>query len=85
MQVKQTFATEHYIIYHIRDKRKEKGISQRELENRCDFAGGFIGKVESPNSRAKYNINHVVKICEVIGCSLWDIIPEWPPKHKTKI
>lgn len=84
MEVKQTSAIEQYIIDKVREKRKALGISQRELENRADFAGGFVGKVESPNHRAKYNFNHVNAISKVLNCKVWDLVPEYPLQSKRK-
>lgn len=71
-----TTAIEQYVIDKIRDMRKEKGLSQKQLGNLADLSIGFIGDVESPKSRAKYNLNHINIIAKVLKCSPRDFLPE---------
>lgn len=78
METKHTSAIEQFVIDKIKEMRKAQGISQRVLENRADFSNGFIGKVESKNHRAKYNLNHINIIAKVLGCKIWDLLPEKP-------
>ena len=66
---------EQYIIDRVKEIRTEKGISQRELSYLLEMSQGFIAKVENPNLRAKYNINHVYKIAEVFHCEIMEILP----------
>jgi len=69
-------AIEQYVIDSIRQKRKEKGISQRELAYRLDISVSFIGEVESGRTRAKYNLNHINEISKILECSPRDFLPE---------
>lgn len=39
---------------------------------------GFVGQVESPKHRAKYNLNHLNEIAKFLGCSPRDFMPEKP-------
>lgn len=47
MKKPETSSIEQYVIDAIRRKRKEKGISQRDLAYRLDISVSFIGEVES--------------------------------------
>lgn len=67
---------EQYVIDSIRQKRREKGISQRELAYRLDLSVSFIGEVESGRTRAKYNLNHINEIAKILNCSPRDFLPE---------
>jgi len=46
---------EQYVINKVRDMRGKHNISQAQLAHQIDVSVGFIGHVESPNDRAKYN------------------------------
>ncbi|MDR3681874.1 MAG: helix-turn-helix transcriptional regulator [Flavipsychrobacter sp.] len=67
---------EQHVIDAIRQKRKEKGISQRELAYLLDVSVSFIGEVESGRTRAKYNLNHINEISKILDCSPKDFLPE---------
>jgi len=67
---------EQYVIDSIREKRKERGMSQRELAYRLDLSVSFIGEVESGRTRAKYNLNHINEIAKILECSPKDFLPE---------
>jgi len=67
---------EQYIINQVKTKRIEKGISQKELAYLLDVSIGFIGNVENPKYRAKYNINHLNELAKIFECSPKDFLPE---------
>lgn len=69
---------EAYIIQKVKAKRIEKGISQAALADYMDVSRGFIGDVENPKSRAKYNLKHINEIAKILECSLYDFIPQYP-------
>jgi len=69
---------EQFIIDKVREKRLKLGISQAELAHQLDVSEGFIGNVESPNYRAKYNVNHLNDIAKVFKCSPRDFWPKEP-------
>jgi predicted transcriptional regulator len=48
---------EQYIIDKVREKRKELSISQIELSQKLNMSDSFVSHVETPNRRAKYNVN----------------------------
>jgi transcriptional regulator with XRE-family HTH domain len=67
---------EQFVIDRVRDIRQEKGISQAELAGRIDVSRGFIGAVENPRQRAKYNLSVLNEIAKVFDCSIRDFFPE---------
>ena len=67
---------EQYVIDAVREMRLKKGVSQKELANLLDVSIGFIGDVESPRSRAKYNLNHINALAKIFDCSPRDFLPE---------
>lgn len=71
---------EQYVIDKVREKRLKQNISQAELARLLDVSEGFIGNIESPNYRAKYNIAHLNELAKVFECSPRDFLPEKPLK-----
>ena len=67
---------EQFVIDRVRDIRQEKGISQAELAGRIDVSRGFIGAVENPRQRAKYNLSVLNEIAKVFDCSIRVFFPE---------
>ncbi len=67
---------ELYAINKVREKRIKAGLSQAYIANELEVAIGFIGHVESPKYRAKYNLNHLNKLAHVFNCSIRDFLPE---------
>jgi len=71
-------AIDQYVIDRIREMRKEKGYSQRELADLLDLSYGFIGDVESIKEVAKYNLTHINAIAKLFNCSPKDFLPDEP-------
>ena len=69
---------EQYIIDTVREKRIQKGWSQKDLAYEMELSIGFIGNVENPKLRAKYNLNHINTLAKVFECSPKDFLPELP-------
>ena len=69
---------EEYIIKRVKLMREERGISQAELAYMLNLSRGFIGDVENPLRRAKYNLNHVNELAKVFNCSFSDLLPPKP-------
>lgn len=67
---------ELYVINKVREKRNEANLSQKYLANELNVAIGFIGHVESPKYRAKYNLNHLNKLAKIFGCAIKDFLPD---------
>lgn len=69
---------EAYIIDRVREKRKEKNLSQIALSQKLGLSESFISHVESNSRRAKYNVNHLNEIALILDCSPKDFWPEKP-------
>jgi transcriptional regulator with XRE-family HTH domain len=69
---------DQYVIDKVKELRIEKGISQAELADCINLSRGFIGDVENPRLRAKYNLNHLNEIAKVLECSVKDFLPDKP-------
>ena len=67
---------EQYIIDQVREKRKEMGLSQIELSQRLNMSDSFVSHVETPNRRAKYNVNHLNALAKIFRCSPQEFWPE---------
>jgi len=67
---------EQFVIDKVREMRQQRGISQAELADRIDVSRGFIGAVENPRQRAKYNISILNEIAKVMDCSIRDFFPD---------
>jgi len=67
---------EQFVIDRVREMRQKKGISQAELADRIDVSRGFIGAVENPRQRAKYNLSILNEIAKVMDCSIRDFFPD---------
>jgi transcriptional regulator with XRE-family HTH domain len=69
---------EQYVINYVKEKRIEKGYSQKDLAYLLDVSIGFIGNVENPKYRAKYNISHINELAKIFECSPKDFFPDKP-------
>ena len=64
------------VIDSVRRIREEKGYTQDDIAMFIGKTRGFIGQIESPNSKSKYNLNHLNKIAFEMECSPKDFMPE---------
>ena len=69
---------EEYVIDEVRRRRIELGISQAALADYINVSKGFIGDVESPRRKAKYNLLLLNEIAKVFNCSPRDLLPLEP-------
>jgi transcriptional regulator with XRE-family HTH domain len=69
-------AIEQYVVDVVKKKRLEKGYSQKELAYQLDKSLGFIGDIESPKTRAKYNLNHINELARIFKCSPREFLPD---------
>jgi hypothetical protein len=67
---------EQHVIDVVRKKRLEKGWSQKELAYQLDVSIGFIGDIENPKYRAKYNLNHLNELAKLFECSPKEFLPD---------
>lgn len=69
---------EDYVISEVKRRRLELGISQAALADYINVSKGFIGDVENPRRRAKYNLQLINEIAKVLKCSPRDLLPPEP-------
>ncbi len=58
--------------------RIKHGLSQIALSEKLNMSDSFVGHVETPKRRAKYNINHLNALAKIFKCSPKDFMPEKP-------
>lgn len=75
MDAKQT-AIEIYVIQAVKKRREELNMSQKALSININVDEGFVGHVESPKYKTKYNFNHINEIAKVLKCSVADFMPD---------
>lgn len=69
---------EKYVISEVRKRRVKMGISQKDLAYLLETSTGFIGNIENPKYRAKYNLNHLNELAKILKCSPRDFLPDKP-------
>lgn len=69
---------EQFVIDKIREIRKARGMSQRDIAYEIDIDQSFLAAVESPKGRAKYNLNHLNDLAKLFKCSPKDFLPDEP-------
>jgi DNA-binding XRE family transcriptional regulator len=67
-----------YIINKVKEMRIERKLEQDDLAIHLDVSDGFLGHIESPNQRAKYNNQHLNELAKLFKCSPKDFMPEKP-------
>ncbi|ART93595.1 helix-turn-helix protein [Zymomonas mobilis] len=55
-------------------KRREKGISQLDLANKCNVSQAWIQKIESGNR--KIPLDFIYKLSFYLDCAVSDLIPD---------
>jgi transcriptional regulator with XRE-family HTH domain len=64
------------VINLVKAAREEKGMPQDKLAEFLDVTRGYIGQIESPTTRAKYNLNQLNRIAFEMKCSPKAFIPD---------
>ena len=67
-----------YVIAKVKEMRLQAGMSQAVLGVKLEVSQTFIGNVENPKKRDKYNLHHINKLAVIFGCSPRDFLPEKP-------
>lgn len=65
-----------YVIEAVRKERMVQRVSQEMLAYGIGKSRGFIGQVENPSQRARYNIQHLNEIASYLGVSPRQFLPE---------
>jgi DNA-binding XRE family transcriptional regulator len=67
-----------FIINRVKEMRIAAGFSQEDIAVWLNVTNGFIGQIESPDKRAKYNLYHLNELAKKFKCSPGDFLPEKP-------
>ena len=67
-----------YIITKVKEIRSVQSLEQDDIAIHLNVSSGFIGQIESPNFRAKYNNSHLNELAKLFKCSPKDFFPEKP-------
>lgn len=67
-----------YVIDRAKEFRLKQSLSQAALAIKMDVSDTFIGQVENPKHRSKYNLAHINKLAQIFTCSPKDFLPEKP-------
>jgi transcriptional regulator with XRE-family HTH domain len=80
MFVRETHKSELdlYIINKVKELRSKSNMSQAVLAVKLEVSDAFIGQIENPKHRAKYNVAHINKLAIIFNCSPKDFLPEKP-------
>jgi transcriptional regulator with XRE-family HTH domain len=62
----------------VKQRRTDLELDQGDVAVHLDVSNGFIGQIESPNHRAKYNTQHLNELAKLLKCSPKDFMPEKP-------
>ncbi len=64
------------VIALVKDVREAKGFTQDDLALFLDVDRSYIGHIESPGTRAKYNLNQLNRLAFEMKCSPKEFIPK---------
>ena len=67
-----------HIIDCVKEMRVDNKMSQAVLAIKLGVSDSFIGAVENPKHRAKYNLEHLNELAKIFKCSPKDFLPENP-------
>ena len=67
-----------FIINQVKQLRVSLNLEQDDIAIHLNVSNGFIGQIESPNFRAKYNNKHLNELAKLLRCSPKDFFPEKP-------
>ena len=67
-----------FIINQVKQLRVSLNLEQDDIAIHLNVSNGFIGQIESPNFRAKYNNKHLNELAKLFSCSPKDFFPEKP-------
>jgi transcriptional regulator with XRE-family HTH domain len=67
-----------FIICKVKEMRVKRGLTQPDIAFYLQVSKGFIGHVESPKFRAKYNTTHLNELAKLFNRSPKDFMPDKP-------
>jgi transcriptional regulator with XRE-family HTH domain len=73
---------EQFVIDFVRKLRIDKGSTQDDIANILELSRSYIGDIESPKTRAKYNMTHINILADHFNLSPKDFFPQKAITHK---
>jgi DNA-binding XRE family transcriptional regulator len=67
-----------FIITRVREMRMKASLGQEDIALHLEVSTGYIGHIESPNFKAKYNTGQINELAKLFKCSPKDFMPEKP-------
>jgi transcriptional regulator with XRE-family HTH domain len=64
------------VIRLVKAYREANGYTQNDLAQILEVSRGYIGQIESPSSRSKYNLNQLNRLAFELKCSPRAFLPE---------
>lgn len=64
------------VIRLVKEYREAKGYTQEDVASFLDVSRGYIGQIESPHTRAKYNLNQLNRLAFEMKCSPRNFVPD---------
>ncbi|WP_316849638.1 helix-turn-helix domain-containing protein [Pedobacter agri] len=71
-------AINDFVIQKVKEFRNERNFSQATLATKLGVSNAFLGQIEDPTHRAKYNLTHINKLAVIFECSPKAFLPEKP-------
>lgn len=76
MSLTKKTALDFYVADTVKALRLKHKMTQADLGFALGVTATFIGHIENPNHRAKYNISHLNKLAKIFSCSPRLFLPE---------
>lgn len=76
--MKEATKIDKFVIARVKEKRVELGYTQITLSQKLGMSDSFVGHVETPRRRAKYNLHHINALARIFKCSPKDFMPDKP-------
>jgi transcriptional regulator with XRE-family HTH domain len=67
---------DQFVIDYVIKLRSQKKLNQQDIAVILNVGRTFITNVESPKSRAKYNLAHIAKLADHFGMSPQEFLPK---------
>jgi transcriptional regulator with XRE-family HTH domain len=64
------------VINTVREMRLRRKLTQDDIAEFINSSRGFVGQVESSNSRSRYSVDQLNRIALGMNCSPRDFLPE---------
>lgn len=78
LTVAEVSKIDRFTIQKVKEMRIAHNFTQIVLSQKLNMSDSFIGHVESPKRRDKYNLNHLNALAKIFKCSPKDFLPEKP-------